>query len=127
MIYLEFIDWQDYIELLTAENMAFTRLDILDASTPGHYQFHAVATQFVPKHGVIAICSTLIHDADEPDFAAGCHESALDKARAEFSRQLAASLTQSRADIAALFKQAKLRVRAGLYSIEPPPILKLRK
>lgn len=114
MLYLEFIDWKDYLKLI-GDNGGISHLDILDASQPGLFQFHLVATQPIPSQGVLAVCSALIlhlapkEDAPDP----------IDQIRREIEK--------ARKEVGALFKTAGVRVRPGLLSVDPPPIFKLRK
>jgi uncharacterized glyoxalase superfamily protein PhnB len=118
MLYLEFIDWQEYIAYL-GDHGKVTHLDVIDASSPGQYEFHLVATQPVIEHGVLALSSALIVIRDEPADMDG-------RQRKQFNLALTREIDAKRDAVTALFKKAGIRIRAGIYSIEPPPVLRLR-
>jgi hypothetical protein len=118
MLYLEFIDWQEYIAFM-GDHGKVTHLDVIDASAAGQYEFHLVATQPVLSQGVLAVSSALIVIKDEP---ADMDE----RQRRQFNHALTKEIDTKRDAVTALFKKAGIRIRAGIFSIEPPPVLRLR-
>lgn len=119
MLYLEFIDWQDYLQYI-AELGKVTHLDVIDASAAGQYIFYIVGTQPDQERGIIAVCSALILIAAEP-------EEPTDEERAKFTKKMEAQIANSRTEMREFFKKAGVRIRAGVFSIEPPTVLRIRK
>lgn len=126
MIYLEFIDWQDFADCIKAANIPAARIDILDASVTGLYRFYVVASCPIPKEGALAVCCNLVMEQEEPDFSK-LEPVKQDAARAKFCDGMRKSLESAKDEPTKVLSDVGLRVRAGIYSIEPPPIFKLRK
>lgn len=126
MLYLTIPDIDAYITTVR-KHVPMTHFDVMDCSRPGMYVYFLVATQ--PLSGVareadaLAVWSDLLLQEESP----GTPENADERTTlAAFHQDLQARIKARYDEVASLLTTGGLKLRSGIYSVEAPPVFRLR-